>query len=42
MGHFHIVSDDPNSQCIAEDLNAPPSEDVIYEKNETSMGKKKI
>jgi len=30
---------DLNSQCIAEDLNAPPSEDVIYKKNETKWGK---
>ena len=34
-----LMQEAMDSQCIVEDLNAPPSKDVIYEKNVTKSEK---
>ena len=34
-----LMQEAMDSQCIVEDLNAPPSKDVIYEKNVTKWEK---
>ena len=34
-----LIQEAMDSQCIVEDLNAPPSENVVYEKNVTKWEK---